>query len=82
MKKTILAGVLGLTLLATSCIGPNNAFEATTNWNRNMHESKWVRELVFIPMTIVHGLALWGDYLIFNSIEFWGGKNPIDPVKK
>lgn len=81
MKKSLVAGLLGLSLFATSCIGPNNAFEATTHWNRNMHESKWVRELVFIPMTIVHGFALWGDYLIFNSIEFWGGENPIGPTE-
>lgn len=81
MKKTLVAGLLGLSLFASSCIGPNNAFEATSEWNRNMHESKWVRELVFIPMMFVHGLALWGDYLIFNSIEFWGGENPIGPTE-
>jgi hypothetical protein len=81
MKKSIVAGVLGLSLLATSCIGSNNAFERTSSLNRNMHESKWVRELVFIPMTIVHGFALAGDYLIFNSMEFWGMDNPIDAPK-
>jgi hypothetical protein len=30
----------------------------------------------FIP---VYELALLCDGVVFNSIEFWGGKNPIDP---
>lgn len=81
MKKKLVAGLLGLSLLTTSCLGPNNAFDGLTHWNRNMHESKWVNELVFIGLNIipVYGIAYLGDIVIFNSIEFWGGENPISP---
>jgi hypothetical protein len=32
--------------------------------------------LTIIP---VYGIAYLGDIIIFNSIEFWGGENPISP---
>jgi hypothetical protein len=83
MKKTFLAGLLGLTLLGSSCLGPNNAFNGLHHWNRNLDESKWINELVFVGLTVipVYSLCYLGDILIFNSIEFWGGENPIEPAK-
>jgi hypothetical protein len=79
MKKKLVAGLLGLSLLTTSCLGPNNAWESLHHWNRNMNESKWINELVFIGLTIipVYGICYLGDIVIFNSIEFWGGENPV-----
>lgn len=81
MKTKLVAGLLGLSLLTTSCLGPNNAFNSLNHWNHNVSESKWVNELVFLGLIIipVYPLFLWGDYIIFNSIEFWGGENPIAP---
>ncbi len=81
MKKSLLAGVLTLGLLGSSCLGPNNAFDSLTHWNRGATDSKWLDELIFLGLNIipVYGLALIGDYLIFNSFEFWGAENPIDP---
>lgn len=66
-----------LLVLTTGCIGPNNAFDSVISWNSRATESKWWNELIFLPMSIVAEFALIGDYLIFNSIEFWGGENPI-----
>ncbi len=36
-------------------------------------------ELVFLGLIIIpaYGLFSFGDAIIFNSIEFWGGSNPI-----
>ncbi len=79
MKKSLLAGVLTLGLLGSSCLGPNNAFDSLTHWNRHATDNKWLNELIFIPFSFVIGLGLMGDYLIFNSFEFWGAENPIDP---
>jgi len=44
--------------------------------------SKWANEVVFLAIGVllpVYGLAGLADVLIFNSIEFWTGDNPIDP---
>ena len=81
MKKTFLATVLGLSLFGSSCLGPNNAFNSILHWNKNVTESKWGNEAIFIGLTIIPVIPLcyWGDILIFNSIEFWGGENPIAP---
>jgi len=79
MKKSrILAPIVLLGVFATSCIGPMNAFNGVLNWNSQVSESKWLNELVFLPVyAIALPIAGLGDVLIFNSFEFWGGKNPI-----
>jgi hypothetical protein len=79
LKKTLIALAAGLSLTFTSCIGPNNAFNSVGSWNSRLSDSKFLNELAFLGLNIipVYGLALFGDYLIFNSIEFWGGENPI-----
>jgi len=81
MKKSILAAALGLSLLGSSCLGPNNAFNSLNHWNHNVTESKWANEAIFLGLIIipVYPIVLWGDYLIFNTIEFWGGENPVSP---
>ncbi|MBX3462969.1 MAG: DUF3332 family protein [Planctomycetes bacterium] len=76
-KKAAAALTLGLCLTATSCIGPNNAYNSLSIWNSKLSDSKYVNELVFLGLNIipVYGLFLFGDYLIFNSVEFWTGDN-------
>ena len=78
-KKFLLSVTLALGLCCTSCIGPNNAFDGASSWNSRATDSKWWNELIYIGMWVVpvYPLALTGDVLIFNSIEFWGGENPI-----
>jgi len=78
MKKVTLALILALGL-GVSCVGPYNAFNGVSSWNSRATESKWLNELIHIGLWIipVYPLAVVGDYLIFNSIEFWGGENPI-----
>jgi hypothetical protein len=70
-------------LLGTGCIGPFNAWHQMLNWNEHVCENHWGQEGVFLVCNIlpVYGLCSLGDVLIFNSIEFWGGKNPIPPVE-
>ncbi|HEX5052344.1 MAG TPA: DUF3332 family protein [Planctomycetota bacterium] len=75
IKKATLA--LGTCLFATSCIGPNNAFNGVNNWNSRLSDSKFVNELVFLGLNIipVYPICLFCDYLVFNSVEFWTGNN-------
>jgi len=80
MKKSLLAAALTLSLLGSSCLGPDNLFNGLHNWNSRATDSKWGNELIFVGFSIipVYGFAWLGDVIIFNSIEFWGGRNPID----
>lgn len=76
--KTIAGGLgLAVALSTTSCIGPNNAYNSVLSWNSKVSESKFVNELVFLGLNIipVYGLCLFGDYIVFNSVEFWTGSN-------
>lgn len=80
MKKSWLAGALAAALLCGSCIGPYNAFNSLRDWNDDVSDSKWGREVVHAALYIVpvYQLALLGDIIIFNSIDFWGGDAPFD----
>ena len=82
MKKTLLALGCAAAMFGTSCIGPNNLFNSAINWTGKATDTKFVNELIFLGLYIIPviPICLWIDLLIFNSIEFWGGDNPIsDP---
>ncbi len=74
MKKWI--GALAVSLLCTACIGTNSTFNNLRDWNEDVSENKWAQEGVHLAFWIlpVYPLALLGDIVIFNSIEFWGGE--------
>ncbi len=72
--------VLMLCLVLCSCVGPFNLTANVLHWNNSMESGKgWIEEIVFIVFVWVpvYGICILGDALIFNSIEFWGGDNPI-----
>ena len=79
MKKTILAIACSATLFGTSCIGPNNAFNAVQNWNAKLTNIRLVNEGIYLVAWIIPAYPLiWAsDQLIWNSVQFWGGENPI-----
>ena len=72
MKKALVAGILSLGLFS-SCLGPNKWFNGLHDWNYGVSENRWVNEAVFLGLVIipVYGIALLGDYIISNSIEWW-----------
>jgi hypothetical protein len=75
--RTGAAIALGVCSITASCIGPNNAYNGVNNWNSKLSDSKFVNELAYLGLHIVpvYPLALLGDMLIFNSVEFWSGEN-------
>ncbi len=84
MKKMItkamviaLVGTMGF--MATGCYGPFRLTSKLHDWNGRVSQKKFVNELVFLGMCIlpVYEICILGDGLIFNSIEWWGGRNPI-----
>lgn len=85
-KKTLTVAVicaLAGSLMLGSCIGSFNLTTKLLGWNKQI-SNKFVNELVFVafwilPVYEVSGLA---DLLVLNSIEFWGGQNPVAKGKK
>lgn len=84
MKKAVCfaLAVLALGLTTTGCVGNNHSFclfNGLAKWNRSMNSEKWVNELVFLGLNIipVYSLFLFADVLVFNSIDFWTGDNPV-----
>lgn len=78
MKKILAAAAC--TLGATGCLGPNNATNSLLNWNAEVSDQDVVNEAVFIGMTIVpvYLIAYAADVIVFNTIEYWAGGNPVD----
>ncbi len=81
IAAVVLIGFLGAT---TACYGPFNLTKTLHKWNGQIKGSgevadKWMRELVFLGLVIlpVYEFAAIGDAIVFNSIEFWTGNNPI-----
>jgi hypothetical protein len=77
-KLSVLVVVLCLAVLMSGCYGTFTLTKRLHHWNGSL-EGRWAQEgvvllLVYVP---VYGVTLLGDALIFNSIEFWGGTNPI-----
>lgn len=64
-------------LLTSSCVGSFSLFNRLAQWNKNATEYKAVNELIFLIISPAYAVCTMVDALVFNSIEFWGGKNPI-----
>jgi len=70
-------------LFASGCYGPFNLTRRLYQWNGQIN-GKWEKEFVFLVLAYVpvYGLAVLGDAVVFNSMEFWTGNNPVDPPGK
>jgi len=79
MKKTVISGFLAIAVLCSSCLGSFSAFNGLKDWNHQVSDNKFVNNLVFWVLWIVpvYGIFMLGDLIIFNTIEFWTGSNPI-----
>jgi hypothetical protein len=64
--------------LSTGCWGSYNLTRNLYTWNKNVSDNKWIVWLIHIPVSFVGGFVIGIDAVIFNSIEFWSGKNPIN----
>lgn len=79
LKLAALAGVLALGTLSSGCYGPFHLTRNLHHWNGQAVENQWGKEGLYLLLTPIYGLTIIGDSLIFNSIQFWGGENPIKP---
>ena len=79
VTRAIIIALIGSTGILSGCYGPFRLTTKLHQWNGNVSNKKFVNELVFLGLCILpaYELCTLGDVLIFNSIEFWGGQNPI-----
>ncbi len=83
MKKSFTTLALMSAFAVTGCYGPFNLTRKLHDWNGKVGDrstqGKWVNEAVFLGLNIlpVYTFALLGDAIVFNSIEFWTGNNPV-----
>lgn len=81
MTKRILAALCVVFFLSTStgCIGGMAVSGKVREFNLEVAENKWARELVFLILYIIPVYPIAGaiDLIIVNSIEFHSGTNPV-----
>jgi len=72
--------MVAVACVASGCFGPFNLTRRLYHWNEDVGQ-KWEREIAFLllALTPVYGVTTLADALVFNSIEFWTGDNPVDP---
>ena len=74
--RGLLVLALAMVFCFSGCLGPNHAGGHLAQWN-NSFENKWAKEGIFLlvfPGYVLFGL---GDVVIFNSVQWWSGSNPI-----
>jgi hypothetical protein len=66
-------------LLCTGCMGNMGISQNVKKGNLSVTENRWGREGIFLGLSVlrVNTIASLLDLVIFNSIEFWSGTNPI-----
>jgi len=70
--------VLLIFITLTGCMGQNGLTEKATKFNLSVVENRYGREGVFICMVPAYIICSICDLLVFNSIEFWSGTNPLN----
>ncbi len=77
MKKAIVC-LMVIGFVVTGCTGSFNITKNIYDVHRSQ-ENKWVDEVVFLAFVIipVYGIGMLADGVIFKTVEFWTGKNPI-----
>ena len=81
MRKFIVVLVL-ISFASVGCTGSFMLTKKVYNWHRGLGE-KWSDEFGFLVCSLlpIYGLSTLADSLVFNSIEFWTGHNPVSEAK-
>ncbi len=79
MRKLLISLMLSSSVMLSGCLGQNALFNTVQDWNATATKEKFVNQgISFVFWWLpVYGLTLLGDVVVFNSIEFWSGENPI-----
>ncbi len=81
MKKFIVTLML-VGFITTGCTGSFMLTKKVYNWHRSLGD-KWSDEFGFLVCALlpIYGISTFADAIVFNSIEFWTGKNPVESAK-
>lgn len=79
MLRGVIAALL-LVAMTTGCLGRNGLTRKVKKFNLSVTENRWGREGTFLGLQVlwVYRICTVLDLLVFNSIEFWSGENPIN----
>jgi Domain of unknown function (DUF3332) len=83
-RRTVLSFAALTTAAATTgCWGSFAATNKLWKFNDGISESKWIKWLLFLGLIIVpvYSLFIFGDAIIFNTIEFFTDKNPLSATR-
>lgn len=77
MKKLTIFLML-ITIIATGCTGTFQLTRKVYDFQTSPKD-KWVDEVLFLAFVIipVYGASTLVDAVVFNSLEFWTGENPM-----
>lgn len=85
MKKIMLkSAVVALagTMLFTSCIGSFSLFNKLAEWNTQATGNKYINAIIGVVISPAYSIALFADWLVLNSVEFWTGEQLLAEVGK
>ena len=76
MRFSFFATVFIMASALSGCMGGFKLTRGVYEWNDSSCD-RWTREAMFISCQVlpVYGMALAGDLLIYNPIEFWSGND-------
>lgn len=77
-KVAIVAVVASLTTTLSACVGSNAVTDKVMQFNLEVVDNRYARGGVNILLTPVYALTLAVDIVVFNSLEFWTGENPLN----
>lgn len=79
MKKTI-SKVVALAVVSVAlsgCVGSNAVTGYLMKFNLKAVDNRYARGGLNLLLAPAYGLTIAADYLVFNSLEFWTGSNPL-----
>jgi hypothetical protein len=65
-----------LTVGVAGCFGNFAATRKVYQFNEGFGD-KWMNQIMFWVLSVAYGIAGFADVVLFNTIEFWTGSNPI-----
>ena len=84
MKKNIVniavtaALTIGLASSMSGCVGSNAVTAKLMKFNVEAVDNRYGRGGLNILLSPIYAITVAADYIVFNSIEFWAGKNPLN----
>jgi hypothetical protein len=69
---------LGAAVLLSGCYGRFTLTRSIYKWNANISSDRYIRSIIFWPLSIVYVGAAAADAVVVNVLEFWSGDRVVD----